>query len=323
MNDHLSYTKHLLVVSEEESAELPRRVDAYVASQIPELTRSQIDLATTTIKVNSAPVKKSHKIRTGDVIEIETASQMFDLEPENIPLTVLYENSHVVVIDKPQGMVVHPAAGNWSGTLVHGLLFRFREMQNMSSERPGIVHRLDKDTSGTIIVAKDVRTVEFLAAQFAARSVQKVYIAIVKGTPLRRRGVIRTQIVRDRRERKRFTTSENEQVGKYAETQYLVLKQYKGYALVRLTLKTGRTHQLRVHMKHIGHPIVGDPIYSRRDPLFTDAKLQLHAFSLTIDIPSNHDGIDAVERRCFRSPLPERFKKILYDVRIAPVSSPR
>jgi len=283
------------------------RIDAYAAAHIPDITRSQLDLSTTTFTNNGIPLKKSKKIHPGMHIEVTIARQESSIEPEPVDFPIIYEDEHVVAVNKPQGLVVHPAAGNWHGTLVHGLLYRYQQLQELDDCRPGIVHRLDKDTSGVMIVAKDSHTLEFLSHQFSSRTVKKIYIAIIKGNVQKRRGSIKTQIVRDRRNRKRFTTAENEHIGKYAETHYTVLKQYDGFSLVSLTLKTGRTHQLRVHMKYIGHPIIGDPLYSRKNMKYPEATLMLHALSLQIDIP---EGNGMVHKK-FVAPLPDRFKKIL------------
>ncbi len=285
------------------------RVDAFISQEISEISRSQIDLPTTVIKIDGKISKKSKKVHPGNIIEVEIIETIPEhIEPQQVDFPIVFENEKVVVIDKPQSLVVHPAAGNWNGTLVHGLLYRYKELRQMDQSRPGIVHRLDKDTSGVMIVAKDTPTIEMLSTQFAERKTQKFYIAIVKGSMLKKRGVIKTQIVRDRRDRKKFTTSDDPEQGKFAETHYLVLKQYMGAALVRLTLKTGRTHQLRVHMKHIGHPIVGDPIYAKPLKQLPDVTLMLHALSLQIAI--TEDSGEIVERK-FIAPMPERFKKAI------------
>lgn len=278
------------------------RIDAYAAAHIEGITRSQIS----SITVDGKEMKPSRKIHPGMLIEVKILHHEMKAEAEPVDFPVIYDSSDVVVIDKPQGLVVHPAAGNWHGTLVHGLLHRYAQMKDMDEFRPGIVHRLDKDTSGVMIIAKNTTTLEMLSRQFSERTVEKVYIALVKGVIKKRRGVIKTNIARDPKNRKRFSAVETGTRGKYAETQYVVLKQYQNLALVRLTLKTGRTHQLRVHMKHIGHPILGDPIYTRTDSRYPDATLMLHALRLRISLASD-DGSST-----FYAPMPERFKKLLY-----------
>jgi 23S rRNA pseudouridine1911/1915/1917 synthase len=294
-----------------EDAPVTMRVDSYIASAVPELSRSRIALDTTEILIDGRPVKKSRKISGGVHIEIAVQRQEMPAEPEDVDFPVLYENEHVVVVNKPQGLVVHPAAGNWHGTLVHGLLYRYQQMKTLDTQRPGIVHRLDKDTSGVMIVAKDAPTIAVLSKQFSTRSAQKVYIAIVQGTPKKKRDTIETQIVRDRHDRKRFVATEMQSVGKYAQTSYTVLRTFEHCSLVRLTLKTGRTHQLRVHMRYIGNPIVGDPIYAKKQQGAPDATLMLHALSLEIDIPEGEGRV----RRKFIAPLPKRFREYLKPLR--------
>jgi 23S rRNA pseudouridine1911/1915/1917 synthase len=217
-------------------------------------------------------------------------------------LDILYEDSRVVVLNKPRGMVVHPGSGVRSGTLVQGLLAHAREIAvNFPKEpvRPGIVHRLDKDTSGVIITAKDPESLEYLACQFRGRAVRKVYLAIVKGMPPQLRGTIRGHILRDPRHRKRFVHAETG--GKPAETLYKVLSSRDGYSFVVLKPKTGRTHQLRVHMKSVGCPILGDPVYGRKDQSFSQAGLMLHAYSLSLVLPGEN------QERTFRAPIPPEF----------------
>jgi 23S rRNA pseudouridine1911/1915/1917 synthase len=287
----------------------PERIDKILARELPEISRSRIDAADSLLTVNGVKAKKSTKASAGDRIELTIVEHSPDIEPETLDLEILFENEYVVVLNKQQGMVVHPAAGNWHGTLVHGLLGHLGRGAAGVHVRPGIVHRLDKDTSGTIITAKDEMTREFLSSQFAGRTVRKRYIAILKGTLGRRRGTITSQIVRDPRNRKRFTAVTDTTKGKSAVTKYLVLKQYQGYALVSFELITGRTHQIRVHARHLGHPILGDPVYAGTESRFPGSSLMLHALSLEIDIPQG--AVRAPQRRKFISPMPERFKTVL------------
>jgi 23S rRNA pseudouridine1911/1915/1917 synthase len=229
--------------------------------------------------------------------------------PEKIDLDILYEDQDVIVVNKAQGMVVHPGCGNASGTLVNALLYYCAQLQhNFSGEpiRPGIVHRLDRDTSGVIIVAKHAAAHGYLADQFKNRRVQKQYLAIVYGTPPQTSGEIATRIFRDPRHRQRFTTRSGSKTGKTALTHYRVLKRLKGSTLLSLRPRTGRTHQLRVHMKYLGCPILADPIYGRPDPGIT---LMLHAFRLGLHLL---DGSKTV----FKAPLPSRFKTFLKDFNV-------
>jgi 23S rRNA pseudouridine1911/1915/1917 synthase len=230
----------------------------------------------------------------------------------------LYEDSRVIVIDKAQGMVVHPGAGNPSGTLVNALLYRWMAFPGGRVEnspepagafpefagggiRPGIVHRLDKDTSGVMICAWDDESLAFLAGQFKARKVRKCYAAILQGVPKESRGQVKTLLCRDSRDRKRFAVGER---GKEALSYYRLIRCWGSHSLVLLRPRTGRTHQLRVQMAYLGHPVVGDPIYGFRDPLFPSASLMLHAKSLAIKLPGG-------ERRIFKSPLPDRFRPLI------------
>ncbi len=202
-------------------------------------------------------------------------------------------------------MVVHPAEGNYSGTLVNGILYYLKNhSSNFITEavRPGIVHRLDKETSGVIIIAKNVESHEYLSEQFRDRTTDKKYLAVLKGRLKKKEGSIDTFIKRDRINRKKFTADTAD--GKHALTDYKVLKEYDKFSLCLIKLHTGRTHQIRVHMSHLGNPVLGDPVYCRKDRTYPDASLMLHAFVLCIDIPGKG-------RMQFSAALPERFKKLL------------
>lgn len=300
------------------------RVDRYIADHLALLSRSQLKQRGTELTINGKPAKWSHHLAVGDVVRLGWHRQASpSVVPEAIELDVLFENDEVVVVNKPQGMVVHPAAGNFSGTLVQGLAYRSpegREELSADNPRPGIVHRLDKDTSGVIITAKNPEARRFLANQFEKKHTAKVYLAIVKGLVIPRRDRIESLITRDPKNRKRFTTSDEE--GKAASTDYTVLKQWEQYAFVALRPATGRTHQLRVHLASRGHPIVGDPIYARRDSRFPDATLMLHAHRLRIMLPRRVDdpadasgfhyaGGPTVQ---FRARLPERFRRLIREL---------
>ncbi|MFP3041650.1 RluA family pseudouridine synthase [Treponema primitia] len=289
------------------------RLDLYVAEKLKLLTRSQLKTKLLSARLNGKPVKLSRPVKPGDLLELSWAEPPpLNLIPEDIPLCILYEDERVVVIDKAQGMVVHPGAGNRTGTLANALLFRHRSLQRSSLDgagfRPGIVHRLDKDTSGVIIAAYDDAALAFLADQFKERRVKKTYGAIVLGTPREKAGIIETRIVRDSRDRKRFTVSPDR--GKPALTRYRVIRSWGAYSLLLLQPRTGRTHQLRVHLRHLGHPILGDPIYGApviptQYKRFSHATLMLHARTLAITLP----GQDA--QSIFKAPLPERFRELI------------
>ncbi len=284
------------------------RADRYIADHLEIFSRSQIKNRNVRVLLNNKEIKLSKILNSGDLITVEYDHlEPLDLSPEKIKLDIIYEDSNSIVINKPQGMVVHPGAGNFTGTLVHGLLYHCLEMRDkfpLDDIRPGIVHRLDKDTSGIIISAKNPCTLEFLSSQFRNKSTQKSYLAIVKGVPFKPEGRIETYIVRDQNNRKKFTVSENR--GKKAITRYKVIKAWDNFSLLLLKPETGRTHQLRVHLLHLGHPILGDPIYGRKSAIFPDIGLMLHAFRLSITLPGKN-----CKPSVFVAPVPMRFIKII------------
>jgi len=302
------------------------RADKYLSDVLKLMTRSQLKARGAHLFCNDKPAKFSCALKAGDRVRLEwMEAPSEEILPEPIPLALLYQDDDVFVIDKPQGMVTHPAAGNWSGTLANGVLWLAQHTPSAVATPPaenppraGIVHRLDKDTSGVIIVARTAAAHEFLARQFRDRIARKEYIAIVRGVPSTEIGRIDTWLARSPRDRKKFSVSA-EGHGKRALTLYRVRavwtadsgakasskassKAPSTYSLLSLYPRTGRTHQLRVHCAHIGCPILGDPIYGTRDPRFPDATLMLHAHMLKIALPS--DG----EPRVFRAPIPSRFR---------------
>lgn len=298
-----------------------QRIDRYLASLNDVFPRAASTDSRTVFLINGNQVKKSKAIKPNDTVEVHWVEELFDkIEPQDIPLSILYEDGHMLVIDKQQSLVVHPGAGNWDNTLVNALVYRYGEhfftkptsdnqtdddeedLSGFSDIRPGIVHRLDKDTSGVMVIAKDRSAHIDLSSQFKERSIEKYYIVLVHGRMPSRRGYLETTIVRDPRNRKRFIVGK-EGEGKHAKTDYLVLRQWSDMALVRVRLHTGRTHQIRVHLSHIGCPIMGDPIYGRRNN--ENHTMMLHAFSLELSHPST--GI----RLRFRAPLPQRFKDVI------------
>ena len=294
------------------------RLDCYIADKLNLLSRSQIKARKMRAFVNGKEVKVSKIIKGGNKIELSWDDvNSEDIVPENIPLNIVFENERVVVINKKQGMVVHPGAGNFRGTLANALCYlmlqKNKSIDGVSGLRPGIVHRLDKDTSGLIITALDEEAHAFLADQFKNRKVIKTYAAIVRGCPPER-GRIETFIARDKKNRKLFAVCHDR--GKSSITCYKVVKKWKAHSLVLLRLKTGRTHQLRVHLKHIGHPILGDPLYGIADPLFPNASLMLHAKRLSVFLPDGSDQFSgtakgaAKKRTDFRVPFPHRFKAV-------------
>lgn len=291
--------------------EVSLRLDRYLAEVAGILSRSQLKSRVDAAFVNGKAAKLSKPVAAGDRFLVRVKEEEGGATvAQELPLSVLYEDGEVVVVDKAQGMVTHPAHGNWSGTLANGLLWRMRARaaaepsEGAPPARAGIVHRLDKDTSGVIIAATTAAAQDFLAAQFRDRSARKLYLAVTQGRPREDRGRIDGWLARDPRDRKRFAPSA-EGAGKRAVSDWKVLASAGGYALLALSPKTGRTHQLRVHCKQLGCPILGDPIYGRKDGRFPRASLMLHAWRLAIRLP----GRDEPSR--FEAPLPERFKAIL------------
>ena len=248
-----------------------KRIDAYLSSRYPDYSRCVIQkvIDAGAVLINGKPTKASAKVRLDDAITIwlpELADDAF--VPEDIPIPVVYEDETFVVVCKPPGMVTHPAKGHRGGTLVNALQFHFDTLSTIAgAHRPGIVHRLDRDTSGLLIVAKDDRAHRLLAAQFENRTIRKEYLAIVRGEPSRDGDYIEKPIGPHPTDREKMAIRLPEDGGKEAVTFYQVVERFHGFALVRCYPKTGRTHQIRIHMAHIGHPIVADKMYAGRSRL--------------------------------------------------------
>lgn len=240
------------------------RLDIYLANSIENATRSRIQklIEAGYVIVNSKQAKSSYIIQPNDIIEvtIPVSPRPEETEPEEIPLEITYEDEYLMVINKPPGMVVHPSFANWSGTLVNALLFHSKKLSSVNEAgRPGIVHRIDKDTSGLLVIAKDDWTHAKLSAQFAKHSIEREYWAVAWGIFRNQKGEISYNITRSKSDRKKFTHSSTE--GKSAFTYYEVLEEFEFASLIRLNLKTGRTHQIRVHLAAMNHPIFGDKTY--------------------------------------------------------------
>jgi 23S rRNA pseudouridine1911/1915/1917 synthase len=242
-----------------------KRIDFYLTHHIENATRTKVQQAIEAgmVLVNGKRVKSSYQLAPHDRIDITFPHPPRpDAIAENIPLDIVYEDGDLLIVNKPAGMVTHPAYSNYSGTLVNALLFHCNHLSKVNTEmRPGIVHRLDKDTSGLMVVAKSDTVHAFLAKQFSKRTIDREYWAIVWGRFKKTNGTIETNLGRSKRDRKKVAVTED---GKSAITEYEVLKEYEFLSLVRLHLKTGRTHQIRVHLAHIGHPVFGDPTYNGR-----------------------------------------------------------
>ncbi len=291
------------------TAETPGgRLDRFVADSLPELSRTRareiIDAGLVT--VNGRPGKAALKLETGDVVTVTVPPEKpLGVAPEAIPLTILYEDDDLLVIDKPAGLPVHPAPGHPSHTLVNAVLNYLPALKGDAGDlRPGIVHRLDKDTSGLILVARNRAAQAHLAAQFAARTVAKTYLVLVRGTLTPERGVIEAAIGRDSRNRQRMAVVEK---GRAARTAYEVKKVFRGYTLAEIHPETGRTHQIRVHLNAIGYPVVGDATYGVPVP-FLDRQF-LHAHKLTFRLPSTGEDVT------FTSPLPPDLENALAAIR--------
>lgn len=286
-----------------------KRIDAYLSEQLTDVTRSMVQnwIEQGNARLASGkPVKKNYKLVEGDQIILQVPKpQAVEIAPEDIPLDIIYEDSDIIVVNKARGMVVHPAVGNWSGTLVNALMYHCGDsLSGIHGEiRPGIVHRIDKDTSGLLVVAKNDFAHQSLAEQIACHSAAREYQAIVVGIPREDEGTIDRPIGRHKTDRKKMAIVPD---GRRAVTHYQVMERYRGYARMRFQLETGRTHQIRVHMASIGHPIIGDPLYGLKKDRFSNLGGQcLHAYRLSLDHPRTG------ERMVFEAPLPAYFTEIL------------
>ncbi len=282
------------------------RLDRHLAQVLTDYSRSAVQklIAEGVITVNSKVAKAGQQIEIGDVIECALSAPESGLpQPEPIPLDVIYEDRHLLVINKPAGLVVHPGAGRDSGTLVNAILAHCPELTKQGGERPGIVHRLDQDTSGLIVVAKNVAALEQLQGQFKNHQVEKVYLALLEGTLQPMHGLIDAPIGRDPRHRQRMAVVTSG--GRPARTAYRVREYLGKYTFVEARPETGRTHQIRVHFAAIGYPVVGDPLYGRRKSSFRLPRQFLHAWQLTLVLPPGG------ERRTFTAPLPHDLQQVL------------
>ena len=287
------------------SEDVNNRIDTYLSEKL-DYSRSKIAkmISDGTVLVNGKKTKNSYTLKENDVITVgEYVEEEMNIEPENIPLDIVYEDDDVIVVNKPNGMVVHPAVGNNHGTLVNALLYYSKNLSDINGEfRPGIVHRIDADTTGLLMVAKNNKSHEILADQLSKKETTRKYIALVWGVIKEDTATIDAPIGRDNTDRKKMAvTSIN---SKDAITHLKVLKRFKDATLIELQLETGRTHQIRVHMNYINHPVVNDPVYGRRK-LIDETGQCLHAFQLGFNHPKTNEYME------FKCDLPECFENIL------------
>ncbi|TDT61828.1 RluA family pseudouridine synthase [Fonticella tunisiensis] len=292
------------VVEEEDSG---KRIDVYISEKLNDLSRSQVQklINDEKIKLKNKKVKSNYKIKPGDEISVDIPEPVkLEVVPEDIDIEIMYEDDYIAVVNKPQGMVVHPAAGNNSGTLVNALLARCTSLSSINGVvRPGIVHRIDKDTSGVLVVAKNDEAHRSLSEQIKEHSVKRVYMALTEGIIKNDSGTISAAIGRHPVERKKMAVVTKN--GRHAITHYKVLKRYKENTLIEARLETGRTHQIRVHMAYIGHPLVGDPVYGYKKQKYKLKGQALHAAVLGFIHPATKEYME------FTAPLPEYFKELL------------
>jgi len=287
------------------------RVDKYIAQEVPDLSRSFVKklLDEGQVTVDGKMPKASYKVEAGDVIVVRVPPpEPTEVRAEDIPLRILYEDADIVVVDKPAGMVVHPAHGHRSGTLVNALLAHCTDLSGISGElRPGIVHRLDKDTSGLLLVAKNDVAHRHLQRQFKQRLVHKIYLALTEGLLPTPRGVIDAPIGRDPQQRKRMAVLPRG--GREARTEYRVLEHLTQHTLVEAEPVTGRTHQIRIHFASIGHPLAGDRVYGFRKQRLSLRRQFLHAARIAFTLPSSGEPVE------FTSELPDDLAAVLDDLR--------
>jgi len=292
-------------LSIEDSSDEGIRIDKYLASALPEKSRSYYQKAIDSgfVLVNGKQVKSKYQTKLGDeiVVSIEPVKEI-DIEPEDIPIDILYEDEDLIVVNKPKGMVVHPAPGHYSGTLVNALMFHCKDsLSGINGEiRPGIVHRIDMNTTGSLLVCKNDKAHNDIAAQIKVHSVNRIYKGIVVGNFKDEEGTINAPIGRNPKDRKKMAVVPD---GRDAITHFTVLEQYKGFSFVQFKLETGRTHQIRVHMAHIGHPLLGDDVYGK--PVKNLQGQTLHADTIGFVQPTTKEYVEV------KAPLPEYFEKLL------------
>jgi 23S rRNA pseudouridine1911/1915/1917 synthase len=299
--------KNVFIVDEKDQG---TRIDKYLSEVFVDKSRSFIQglIEKDSIKVNNKIPKSNYKLKPFDEIEvIFDEPEVLKVDAENIPLDILYEDKDVVIVNKEQGMVVHPAPGNYNGTLVNALLFHCKDLSSINGViRPGIVHRIDKDTSGVLVVAKNDEAHNKLSEQLKDHSMKREYYALVEGRIKNEKGTIDKPLARSKRDRLKIGIVEG---GKRAVTHYEVIERYNGYTLIKCILETGRTHQIRVHMASIGFPLIGDPLYGFKKQKFKLKGQMLHAKTLGFVHPTKNEYIE------FTTELPEYFQEIINKLR--------
>jgi 23S rRNA pseudouridine1911/1915/1917 synthase len=289
------------------------RLDVLLTSKFQELSRSHLQkiIASGLVIVNGKPTKANYKVQSEDAVSVTfSEAKPVEIVAENIPLDILYEDTDIIVVNKPRGMVVHPATGNYQGTLVNALLDHCQDLSGINGEiRPGIVHRLDKDTSGVIVAAKNDHAHLSLAEQIRSRTASRKYIAIVHGNIAEEQGIINAPLGRHPSDRKKMAVTFSN--SKEAITRFRVCERFVNFTLVECKLQTGRTHQIRVHMQYIGHPVVGDPKYGPEKKRFAIAGQALHSAELSLKHPTT--GQDML----FTAPLPQDMTDILKQLQIS------
>lgn len=285
------------------------RADVFLSENLTGYTRSAVKklFSGGYVSINGKSAKPSQAVSAGDVVKATLPdAEEYSAKPENIPLDIIYEDGDVAVVNKPQGMTVHAGNGNTEGTLVNALLYRLDSLSGINGVlRPGIVHRIDKDTSGLLVVAKNDKAHLSLSKQIEEKTCRRTYLALLEGVVKRDGGTVTTYIGRDPSDRIKMAVVSPEK-GKLAITDYTVLKRYKeNFTLCRFDLHTGRTHQIRVHARHLGYPVVGDPVYGIKKQRFSLNGQLLHAWRLQFTHPATG------EEMCFEAPLPDYFKSVL------------
>ncbi len=293
------------ILTIEDTSDENIRIDKYLATALPEKSRSYYQKAIDGgfVLVNGKQIKSKYQTKLGDeiVVSIEPVKEI-DIVPENIPIDILYEDADVIVVNKPKGMVVHPAPGHYSGTLVNALMYHCKDsLSGINGEiRPGIVHRIDMNTTGSLLVCKNDKAHNDIAAQIKVHSVNRIYKGIVVGNFKETEGTITAPIGRNPKDRKKMAIVSD---GRTAITHFTVLEQFKGYSYVQFKLETGRTHQIRVHMAHLGHPLVGDDVYGK--PVKNLQGQTLHAQTIGFIQPTTGEYVEV------NAPLPEYFENML------------